>query len=236
MMTGWMVWKGPICVASRIFSETNEKLIDLPIYIYLALALTAYLTADVLYQVWRFFRFFLNKLPRFIREKLLDFLNMSLKESNALGEWKKLRAFFGRSEADINNLPEKYILLDFLRTQNPSEAIRLLKVRAEHRLSAVISVGYFLLFIVNFFCFPSCSQERLILAAVLAICSIASFFRAIRSHFTYNNGILIAFLISVTNLSRDKKPNRFIKPARLVCPALNGKLWFSDKGMNGDSS
>ena len=114
----------------------------------------------------------------------------------------------------------RYIMLDYLRIYMPVEAVRLLKVKAEYRLSSVIVVGYSFLLIVNLlFMFLAFSYqgleyefyERLGFGSFLFACILLSSIRAIKSFDRFENGIVIAWLICVYDQTKNLKINQTIK-------------------------
>lgn len=221
MVTAWMVYATPSVVVSSIFKQTTEKTYDHPILVYAILALAAYFIADMLNQIWLiWFKKYLIKVtvetpPHRETESYFDHwikLNGSVFKNVCHPEITK--EFIEKKE-----LP-RYIMLDYLRIYMPVEAVRLLKVKAEYRLSSVIVVGYSFLLIVNLlFMFLAFSYqgleyefyERLGFGSFLFACILLSSIRAIKSFDRFENGIVIAWLICVYDQTKNLKINQTIK-------------------------
>lgn len=187
MIVAWAVMDGPSDMVAQFLPTANAKGSDLPFYAYIALALAAYFIADMLYQVSR---------KLFPRKDVV---------SSGLDDWKKRYRLLYNVEACMKkeDLPPIYIMLDYLRIHRPDEAIRLLKLKAERRLSAVIVVGFPLLgfmsilFCLKRLCSGSFDWERLTLTAFLFTCAALSYLRVKKSQDRFSNGTVIAFLTCV---------------------------------------
>ncbi len=199
--TAWMVWEGPSQVTTLKLTRNAEKISDLPVFAYILLTLVAYFIADMLYQVWCMGR------------KLFPYNG---KGEYCFSDWNELRASicnWGIDPIDIvsiDQFPANYIMLDYLRTHKSNEAVRLLKLKAECRLSAVIVIGYSLLVILNPFimvCAGDTYIERLergILEVFMFLCAFLNYYREKKSKKRFENGVTIAWLMCVF----DEKENR----------------------------
>ena len=186
MITGVAVVVGPRKIWLDVLSAASDKssaLPILPVYIYVVLALAAYFFADMLYQIWRTL--------------------FSKKQSiNPCDDWKQRKKQLNENGMEFMDaeLPKDYVMLDYLRIHMPGEAHRLLKVKAEQRLSAVIVIGYSLLSIINFLLLFDPDRfgfEEWIFETFLVLCAVLSYFRERESAKHLKIGTVLAWLTCV---------------------------------------
>jgi len=79
------------------------------------------------------------------KERNLKFIKSCVNENN------NIRKCFNENELKIDHkkLPPTYVMHDHLRFYSPSEAYRLLKLRAESRLCEVLVLGFFISILLN---------------------------------------------------------------------------------------
>lgn len=178
MLTTLIVIYGPGDIDRNLLHKIADKAQRFPIYTYVGIALASYFIADILDIVYR-------QATSRSSEKAMD-------SAALIAQWKRLH------EYDLTDpkTPAGFIMLDYLRIHMPSEATRLLKLRAEARFSEVITVGYILLAIVNNVLLLSCpiKQERVWLELGLLVCAGLSHWRAKTLHHKRKNGITVAWL------------------------------------------
>ncbi|MCI0565441.1 MAG: hypothetical protein MN733_43810 [Nitrososphaera sp.] len=100
---------------------------------------------------------------------------------------------------DLVHLPRTFVMHDHLRLVAPTEIPRLLKVRAERRMSEVIMLGAVVLSVFNaVFLVTQFSSYRLILEVILALTALGAWRSADRRLKNFTNGTMIMWLMHAT--------------------------------------
>jgi len=138
------------------------------------LTILSYLLGFILNELWSLT--FGRIKRRVFREKTGKYLESCLADND------KMRKCFGESELGltIEDFPALHIIHDHLRLYSDSEGYRLLKLRAEARLSEALFIGLLLLPIINIVCWYYDSQlfmlDRFVLELLLVV-AIITFWR-----------------------------------------------------------
>jgi hypothetical protein len=129
--------------AIKLMLSYSEKGSLLNITSLLILIVFSYLLGFILGQLYTIFFGKIAKKSR--NERNFKSIKDSIDENN------KIRKLYNEEELKYTpeQLPPSYVMHDYLRFFSPSEAYRLLKLRAESRLCEVLLLGFSLLFILN---------------------------------------------------------------------------------------
>lgn len=100
---------------------------------------------------------------------------------------------------DQTRLPRTFVMHDHMRLVSPNETARLLKVRAERRMSEVIALGSILSIIANTcLLIRDSSIYRLVLEAILVLTAIGAWRAGVRRLKNFTNGTTIMWLMHAT--------------------------------------
>jgi hypothetical protein len=179
----------PMIAANFILNSQDNSMIFAvgPLLLWI---LGSYLIGFILGQLWEI------TIGRFTKQAERQ-IEAECKQE-CLKEYNKFQKALGHPELDIeiSKLPRAFIMRDHLRHVAPSDASRLLKVRAERRLCQVLILGFIFLGILNaVYILMQLKMDRVILEIFLIIMIIACWSRTLRLHKHFENGTIASWLI-----------------------------------------
>jgi len=190
---------GPSYTAKYILDpDQNDKLFAFgPLLLWIT---GSYLTGFILGQLWQ------DTIQQLIKKKEKN-LEKERKQKR-LNEHNKILRALKKPQLEItpDDLPREFVMREHIRQVKPSEAARLLKVRAEIRLCQVLILGFLLLWLINIVylllwlkeAYESVA-ERIILAILLPIAVLACWTRAKRLYSHFVDGISVTWLIHASS-------------------------------------
>lgn len=187
LMTSSLVILGPNNALTYLVNSQKNRLFDfVPLLLWV---LIAYLIGMIVGELWEIsIGYFTKPLLKKNEENC---------KKQCLIEHNKFQKMCGCSELNIEarNFPAAYVMRDHLRSVAPSEAARLLKVRAEERLCHVLILGFFVLSIINIkYILDSLDMERIILEIILVVTIISCWSRAFRMRRHLITGTTVSWL------------------------------------------
>jgi hypothetical protein len=196
IVTSVFVIFGPSTAAKFVLNlPKDNKLFTFPVF--LLFILISYLIGFILSQLWEMAvgKLLVKKERRIEKECMKE----CLEEHNQL---QKALSKPGL-DIDLDHLPRPFVMREHIRQVDPSEAARLLKVRAERRLCQVLIIGLFVLLLINAGIAWSLPQpawsERLTLEVFMGVAAVICWSRSRRLLRHFVNGSCVGWLIRISS-------------------------------------
>lgn len=161
---------------------------------FLLVILGSYLIGFIFGELWEM------TIARFTRKKRNQIEEKC--KQKCLEEHNHLQKVLGLSELKVKtgDLPRAFVMRNHLRHVMPSEALRLLKIRAERRLCHVLIFGFLVLGIINVgYLLSQPTTERIVLEILLIIVVAVCWSRTWRQLRQFVNGITVSWLIQASS-------------------------------------
>lgn len=178
--------------ACNIFIAPSEQKNAFGLGTLLVLLLGSYLVGLIFGQLWEMSLGHITKM----RQEQIE----AKCQEDRLVEHNRFQEVFGGKALRIESkaLPKTFIMRDHLRYFAPSEAARLLKIRAERRMCQVLIVGFSILAVVNLAYLVPLTLQR-VLFELFLVTAISAFWRmSFRLHRYLANGTMTAWLVQAS--------------------------------------
>jgi hypothetical protein len=184
---------GPNAAINTIFSENN--ITKLPLFWQIVIwLLLSYIIGFLLGG-------FVAKLSKILFKKKEIEIESRCK-TRGIKECKLVHKFFNlpyKGKDESKDLPEIFVMHDHIRDFAPSEASRLLKLRAEKRIFQILALAGIILVCINtWFSQNNWDLDRIVMEIVLILTVFISWKRLEKMEEFYNNGVINYWLYHTT--------------------------------------